>query len=130
MMAVARRAIAAKIEAMLVLQDEINCRVDADWLARDRAWYRAVWIECAELMEHYGGWKWWKASRPDRAQAVLEVVDIWHFGLSMRIDARRDHAGAAARIAEEWLQPLPSRGFLEDVEALASSTARTSARTS
>lgn len=108
-----------KTAGMLRLQDEMNCRVDPDWLARDRAWYRAVWIECAELMEHYGGWKWWKASAPDLEQALLEVVDIWHFGLSMRIDAARDHAAAAARIVAEWQAPLASRGFLRDVEALA-----------
>ena len=58
----------------------------ADWMSRGREWYRAIWIECAELMEHYGGWKWWKHSRPDFAQVVLEIVDIWHFGLSLRID--------------------------------------------
>lgn len=112
-------AIAAKTAIMLALQDEMNRRVDADWLVRDRAWYRAVWIECAELMDHYGGWKWWKAGAPDLAQALLEVVDIWHFGLSMRIDAARDHRTAAARIAEEWRHPLPSSGFLRDVETLA-----------
>lgn len=109
----------AKMSAMLALQAEINSRVDPDWQARGREWYRAIWIECAELMDHYGGWKWWKASHRDVEQAMLEIVDIWHFGLSIRIRADRDHARAAAEIVEEWLQPQPSRGFLCDVETLA-----------
>ena len=113
-------SLAAKAAAMLELQDEMNSRVDADWLARGREWYRAVWIECAELMDHYGGWKWWKASHRDVEQVMLEIVDIWHFGLSMRITPARDYAAAAAQIAEEWLAPPTSRGFLADVEQLAS----------
>ena len=113
------RALRDKIETMLRLQDEMNLRVDRDWLAKDREWYRAIWIECAELMDHYGGWKWWKHSAPDLEQVLLEIVDIWHFGLSMRIDAARDFEAAAEQIAGEWRAPLPSRGFLLDVEALA-----------
>lgn len=109
----------AATSAMLALQDEMNSRVDPDWMTRERAWYRAIWIECAELMDHYGGWKWWKASHQDLEQVMLEIVDIWHFGLSIRIPADRDYEAAAARIVEEWLAPLPSSGFLRDVEILA-----------
>lgn len=115
----ARADLVARTSAMLALQDEMNSRVDPDWMTRDRAWYRALWIECAELMDHYGGWKWWKASRQDLEQVMLEIVDIWHFGLSLRITPDRDHVRAAERIADEWLDPLPSAGFLADVEALA-----------
>lgn len=104
---------------MLVLQDEMNSRVDQHWLARGREWYRAIWIECAELMDHYGGWKWWKAAERDVEQVMLEIVDIWHFGLSIRIRPDRDHTRSAAEIAGEWRHPLPSRGFLRDVETLA-----------
>ncbi|MBI2799574.1 MAG: dUTP diphosphatase [Gammaproteobacteria bacterium] len=114
-----RERLAAKAITMLALQDEMNSRVDPDWITREREWYRAIWIECAELMDHYGGWKWWKASIKDVEQVMLEVVDIWHFGLSMRISADRKHASAAVQIADEWLRPLASRGFLRDVETLA-----------
>ena len=108
-----------KTAIMLEMQDAMNSRVDRDWLERGREWYRAVWIECAELMDHYGGWKWWKAGAKDVEQAILEIVDIWHFGLSMRITADRDYVAAAATIADEWLAPAPSAGFLGDVERLA-----------
>jgi dimeric dUTPase (all-alpha-NTP-PPase superfamily) len=111
--------LALKTRVMLQMQDDMNARVDPDWIARGRAWYRAVWIECAELMDHYGGWKWWKASACDREQSLLEIVDIWHFGLSMRITPARDFACAADAIAAEWASPWPAADFLEGVEALA-----------
>lgn len=111
--------VALKARVMLQMQDDMNARVDRDWIERGREWYRAVWIECAELMDHYGGWKWWKATGSDRAQALLEIVDIWHFGLSMRITPARDFERAAAAIAAEWRAPRPVEGFLAGVETLA-----------
>ena len=108
-----------KLITMLQMQDEMNRRVDHDWIEKDREWYRAIWIECAELMDHYGGWKWWKHSRPDVEQVMLEIVDIWHFGLSMHIDNDRNYAHAAEEIAERWHSPISTSGFLDDVETLA-----------
>lgn len=116
----ARSAMIAKTVVMLEMQDGMNSRVDGDWFNQERAWYRAIWIECAELMDHYGGWKWWKSSQKDVEQVMLEIVDIWHFGLSMRINADRDHAVAAARIVDQWVAPQVTGGFLADVERLAS----------
>ncbi len=108
-----------KTAVMLSMQDEMNSRVDADWLRRDREWYRAIWIECAELMDHYGGWKWWKHTSPDLPQVVLEIVDIWHFGLSLRIGAGGDFRTTATRIVEEWHTPPAPLAFLAEVERLA-----------
>jgi len=67
---------------MLELQDNINKIVADQWRDKRYPWYRAAWIECGELVEHYG-FKWWKKQTPDMPQVVLEVVDIWHFVLSM-----------------------------------------------
>lgn len=113
-----------KILEMLQMQVEMNARVDADWRARGREWYRAIWIECAELMDHYGGWKWWKTTACDPEQVLLEIVDIWHFGLSLRITAEHDHRPAAQALAAEWCNPPPSVGFLRDVEHLAAAALR------
>lgn len=82
-----------RLKLMLVLQDEMNARVDRDWRSKRRAWSRAIWIECAELMDHYAGWKWWKHGECDAGQALLEIVDIWHFGLSIAIE---QHAGTGS----------------------------------
>lgn len=66
---------------MLEMQDRMNSRVHADWRNQNFEWYRAIWIECGELIEHYG-YKWWKKQQADLEQVRLEVIDIWHFGLS------------------------------------------------
>ncbi|MCV6604996.1 MAG: dUTP diphosphatase [Porticoccaceae bacterium] len=71
-----------QILTMLELQDGMNSKVHSDWRERGFEWYRAIWIECGELMDHYG-WKWWKHQQPDVDQVKLELVDIWHFGLSI-----------------------------------------------
>ncbi len=68
-------------EIMLRLQDAINSKINNAWRDENNPWYRAVWTECAELMDHVG-WKWWKSQEPDIQQMRLELVDIWHFGLS------------------------------------------------
>ena len=114
-----RQIMINKAATMLEMQDAMNRKVDDDWLERNREWYRAVWIECAELMDHYGGWKWWKASEPDIEQVMLEIVDIWHFGLSMRITEARDYRGIAEELISEWHSSSSSGGFLNDVETMA-----------
>lgn len=68
--------------SMLELQDKMNTKVHAQWRDQEFAWFRALWVECGELLDHYG-YKWWKKQLPDMQQVQLEVVDIWHFGLSM-----------------------------------------------
>ena len=76
-----------QLTVMLALQNKMNSKVHANWVEQDFAWFRAIWIECGELVDHYG-YKWWKKQTPDMAQVQLEIVDIWHFGLSMLIDGR------------------------------------------
>lgn len=71
-----------QLRSMLILQDKMNTKVHPEWRAQGFAWHRAGWTECGELMDHYG-WKWWKKQEPNMAQVKLEIVDIWHFGLSM-----------------------------------------------
>ena len=70
---------------MLELQDAMNAKVHPDWRNQGNAWYRAIWVECAELLDHYG-WKWWKAQSPDIEQVELELIDIWHFGISIVLE--------------------------------------------
>lgn len=70
-----------QLKNMLELQDSMNTKVHPEWRTQGFEWYRAIWVECAELMDHYG-WKWWKHQSPDLEQSRLELIDIWHFGLS------------------------------------------------
>jgi dimeric dUTPase (all-alpha-NTP-PPase superfamily) len=82
-------------EVMLRLQDAINSKINSAWREENNPWYRAVWTECAELMDHVG-WKWWKSQEPDIHQMKLELVDIWHFGLSEILVKYQDFNGAAS----------------------------------
>ena len=69
------------LETMVRMQESHNLQVHPQWREQGFAYYRAIWVECAELLDHYG-WKWWKHTVPDLDQSRLELVDIWHFGLS------------------------------------------------
>lgn len=80
----------AMLDTMAGMQEAHNRQVHPDWREQGYPYYRAVWVECAELLDHFG-WKWWKHQPPDPEQVKLEVVDIWHFGLS---DLLRDGAVA------------------------------------
>lgn len=73
-----------KLTTMLTLQDSLNRHINPEWVTAGYEWYRAIWVECAELMDHYG-WKWWKSQEHDREQIRLELIDIWHFGLSAEL---------------------------------------------
>lgn len=79
-----------KLLTMLRMQDTMNRAINEDWIARNEPWYRAIWIECGEFIEHHG-YKWWKKQELNLEQMKMELVDIWHFGLS---DLFREGRGA------------------------------------
>ena len=106
---------------MLEMQEEVNTRVHDSWRDQNFAWYRAIWIECAELMDHYG-YKWWKHQEPNKAQVQLEVVDIWHFGMSCLLQNEIDQQSLASNIASSWKEQRSDSSFREIVEALALGT--------
>lgn len=85
------------VNQMLHLQNDMNRKVNSEWVAAQYPYYRAAWIECGELVDHIG-WKWWKQQELDLEQAQLEMVDIWHFGLSMYV---MDHDGDVETATEE-----------------------------
>lgn len=113
---------------MLELQDTMNSTVNSAWRSQGNAWYRAIWVECAELLDHYG-WKWWKAQSPDLEQVELELIDIWHFGISIALESCEQ--GDYNTLAEELEQALRAsevsadktpEAFRNAVEVFAQST--------
>lgn len=70
-----------QIERMLEMQDHLNHQIFPDWRVRDFPWYRAIISEANELIDQIG-WKWWKNEIPNEGQCILEIIDIWHFGMS------------------------------------------------
>ena len=71
----------AMLHTMADMQEQHNVLVHPQWREQGFEFYRAMWVECAEMLDHFG-WKWWKQQTPDIDQVKLELVDIWHFALS------------------------------------------------
>ena len=88
-----------QLAVMAEMQDDHNRLVHPRWRQQGHDYYRAVWVECAELLDHYG-WKWWKRQQADLEQVKLEIIDIWHFGLSELLRADQLGERLAERLAE------------------------------
>ncbi len=116
-------ALREKIKEMLDLQNKINEKVHPHWREQNFEWYRAIWVECAELLDHYG-WKWWKKQSPNQAQIELELVDIWHFGLSILL-SNYDIEKSIYLISEGMIDQRGSGKFRENLEDFTSNTLQT-----
>lgn len=116
-------ALREKIKEMLDLQNKINEKVHPHWREQNFEWYRAIWVECAELLDHYG-WKWWKKQNPNQAQIELELVDIWHFGLSILL-SKYDIEKSISLISEVMTDQRGSGKFRENLEDFTSNTLQT-----
>jgi hypothetical protein len=104
---------------MLTMQDRMNSRVHEDWQSQGFEWYRAIWMECGELIDHFG-YKWWKKQEADIEQVRLEVIDIWHFGLSALFGDGKGIEQIAAEIEAALTGFEPEGlGVRESTEALA-----------
>lgn len=110
-----------QILTMLELQNAMNSKVNENWVEQDFAWYRAIWVECAELLDHYG-WKWWKKQTPDADQVKLELVDIWHFGLSILLLESASEADIATGVEQQLAKANPSGDFRADLEGFTLAT--------
>ena len=106
---------------MLEMQDAMNAHVNPDWRQAGNAWYRAIWTECAEMLDHYG-WKWWKHQQPDLEQVRLELVDILHFAMSDYLLQESDNDAAAVRIEAELSDPRQCADLRTAIETMAQST--------
>ncbi|MFO1390544.1 dUTP diphosphatase [Cellvibrio sp.] len=112
---------AQQIKIMLDLQDGMNTKVNADWKAQGYEWYRAIWVECAELLDHYG-WKWWKKQSPDTEQVALELIDIWHFGLSILLQSGAKPELIVAQIQSDLVIETDESDFRLDLEKFVAAT--------
>ena len=104
---------------MLTMQDNMNTRVHPEWVEQHFEWYRAAWIECGELIDHYG-FKWWKKQEADLEQVRLEAIDIWHFGMSALFVEGKSIEDIAGEMEAEIAAHQPSGlDVRESTEALA-----------
>ncbi|WP_031347848.1 dUTP diphosphatase [Sulfurimonas hongkongensis] len=83
-----------KILLMLQLQSQLNDATNGeDWVkgltkdAKEINWRRCIYMECAEMIDSFS-WKHWKniKQEPDWANLQIEVVDVWHFVMSLAIE--------------------------------------------
>lgn len=108
-----------QISQMLTMQDAMNSRVSDTWRENKYEWYRAIWVECAEMLDHHG-WKWWKHQEIDVPQVQLELVDIFHFGLSLRLMTGASVEDITNELAEELTKQTTESDFKVALENLAS----------
>lgn len=83
-----------KILLMFQLQAELNEATNGDkWTdgltknGKKINWQRCIYMECAEMVDSFS-WKHWKSidKEPDWANHQIEVVDVWHFIMSLSIE--------------------------------------------
>lgn len=110
-----------QLATMLELQGDMNTKVHAEWRDQNFEWYRAIWVECAELLDHYG-WKWWKKQTPDVDQIALELVDIWHFGLSLLLLSGESVDAISVKVIAGFDGQQGSDNFAVDLEEFTAQT--------
>jgi len=83
-----------KILLMLQLQAQLNDATNGeDWTkgvtknGKTINWRRCIYMECAEMVDSFS-WKHWKSinQEPDWDNLQIEVVDVWHFIMSLAIE--------------------------------------------
>jgi dimeric dUTPase (all-alpha-NTP-PPase superfamily) len=107
-----------KLINMLELQDAMNSKVNPDWRQAGNEWYRAIWMEASEMLDHYG-WKWWKKQEADVMQVKLEIVDIVHFALSIRLEQNQSTEDTAELIATDFENSMQAEDIRKSIECLA-----------
>ena len=90
-----------QFKTMAQLQDQINLKISDNWRENGNAWYRAIWIEAAEMMDHIH-YKWWKSGTMDLEQVQLELVDIFHFALSDMLEKVGTADDVAGDLTRAW----------------------------
>jgi len=83
-----------KILLMLQLQAQLNESTNGEkWTegvtknGKKINWRRCIYMECAEMVDSFS-WKHWKSinQEPDWNNLKIEVVDVWHFIMSLAIE--------------------------------------------
>ncbi|WP_297441426.1 dUTP diphosphatase [Sulfurimonas sp.] len=99
-----------KILLMLQLQNQLNDATNGEeWTkgftknGKTINWKRCIYMECAEMVDSFA-WKHWKAidREPDWQNHQIEVVDVWHFIMSLAIEEyAKNSKGGVEDIAKD-----------------------------
>ena len=112
-----------KILLMLQLQAQLNDATNGEgWTkgvtknGKEINWKRCIYMESAEMIDSFS-WKHWKniAQEPDWANMQIEVVDVWHFIMSLAIEEySRNMKGMIEDIALDISQ-LPNFSSIDTI---------------
>lgn len=115
------------LKEMFLLQDSLNKVVHSDWKTQNYPWYRAAWMEAAELLDEVG-YKWWKKTESDKLKVHLELTDVIFFALSdwmirpgFTVEYVEDWINQGVFTAKETYTPPPA----EAIESFVQSTIST-----
>ncbi len=117
-----------KILLMLQLQNQLNDATNGkEWTAgvtkngKKINWRRCIYMECAEMVDSFP-WKHWKAiaQEPDWHNHQIEVVDVWHFIMSLAIE---EYAKESLGTLEDIAKQISKSEALKNVEGDESSFA-------
>ena len=99
-----------KVLAMLQLQQQLNDATNGEnWeegLTKNNKsinWKRCIYMECAEMVDSFA-WKHWKSisAEPDFENLQIEVVDVWHFVMSLALETfRKNRMGDVVILAQQ-----------------------------
>ncbi len=75
------------LNEMMESQNKLNILTMGDkWSSMNLNWRLAVVQESSELIDSFP-YKWWKNADTNIENAKIEIVDVWHFVLSLMLEA-------------------------------------------
>ncbi|QCU90060.1 dUTP diphosphatase [Thiomicrorhabdus sediminis] len=112
---------ATAIAEMLAMQNALNEMTNGkDWragvtsLGKPIDWQRCIYMETAELIDSYP-WKHWKSvdAQTDMENVRVELVDIWHFLLSLAMEKLSDEQ--ALQVLHDALEKVHKSALPENL---------------
>lgn len=95
-----------QLRTMYELQDNTNSIVNSKWKDANNNWLSAILVESGELIDSLA-YKWWKKQEVDIENAKTELVDIWHFVMSLQLQNDLE-------LTDEYLNSLASNLIIFD----------------
>lgn len=101
-----------KLLSMLLLQQRLNDATNGEgWekgVTKDGKrinWRRCIYMECAEMIDSFG-WKHWKsiAQPTDYANLQIEIVDVWHFVMSLVLENGKYRENESHAQMAAWME--------------------------
>ena len=113
-----------KILLMLQLQNQLNDATNGEeWtkgITKNNKvinWKRCIYMECAEMIDSFS-WKHWKSidKEPDWANMQIEVVDVWHFIMSLAIENYEQTMRGGVEDVALHISDLPALQNIENTQ--------------